>query len=255
MSENNLPVLASNTLEAQMQYANTVAVSDLLPTHYRGKPANVLIALQYADALRIHPVQALNDVIVINGKPSMSANLMSAIVRNAGHRLRVVEDTDSQRVTAVLIRCDDPDFQYEVVWDARKATVAGLWGKSGPWKQYPMQMLRARAISEVCRQGASDALMGVLYVPEELGHVEPAQSAPAPVAEVEVVSGVRDEIMREARNHNLTGQQFAAKLHELYGADVTWNTASDQQLQTALTALTSVEVEVIEPQLDIEVGE
>lgn len=114
-----------------------------------------------------------------------------------------------------------------------------------------MQMLRARAISEVCRQGASDALMGELYVPEELGHVEPAQ--PAPVAEVEVVSGVRDEIMREARNHNLTGQQFAAKLHELYGADVTWNTASDQQLQTALTALTSVEV--IEPQLDIEVVE
>ena len=44
-------------------------------------------------------------------------------------------------------------------------------------QQYPRQMLRARAITEVCRQGASDALAGTVYTPEEL-EPTPAQNAP-----------------------------------------------------------------------------
>lgn len=93
---------------------------------------------------------------------------MAAVIRRAGHTLRIVENSP-ESVTATLIRADDKTFKFEVTWDKDKAVKAGLWGQKGPWSQYPTQMLRARAITEVARQGASEALMGMIYSPEDFG--------------------------------------------------------------------------------------
>ena len=93
---------------------------------------------------------------------------MAAVIRRAGHTLRIVENSP-ESVTATLIRADDKKFEFTVTWDKDKATKAGLWGQKGPWSQYPTQMLRARAITEVARQGASEALMGMIYSPEDFG--------------------------------------------------------------------------------------
>lgn len=155
-------------LEEKKNYALALAQSGLLPDAYKKQPANVLLAMELGEALRIPPIQAINGVHVIKGKPSMSADLMAAIVRRAGHKLRVIENRDPLAVTAEIVRADDPDFTFRATWDEQKARAAGLWG-SGNWQTYASQMLRARAVSEVCRQAASDALMGVIYTPEELG--------------------------------------------------------------------------------------
>lgn len=155
-------------VQARIQYAKALSSSDLLPVAYRGKPANVLIAVEMGNALGLKPMAALNGIAVINGKPTLSADLMAAVVRNAGHKLRVEEKPGAVRAT--LIRSDDPDFSYEAIWDQGKAEKAGLWGK-GNWVKYPGQMLRARAISEVIRQGASECLFGAIYTPEELESV------------------------------------------------------------------------------------
>ena len=93
---------------------------------------------------------------------------MAAVIRRAGHTLRIVENSP-ESVTATLIRADDKKFEFTVTWDKDKAVKAGLWGQKGPWSQYPTQMLRARAITEVARQGASEALMGMIYSPEDFG--------------------------------------------------------------------------------------
>lgn len=154
-------------IDARIHYAKALAASSIIPDAYRDQPANVLVAVETGAALGIPAIQALSGIAVIKGKAAMSADLMSAVVRRAGHRLRVTEHDGA--VTATLIRADDPDFAYEVTWDRAKAERAGLWGQRGPWALYPGQMLRARAVTEVCRQGASDALMGVTYAPEELG--------------------------------------------------------------------------------------
>ena len=107
-------------------------------------------------------------IAVINGRATLSSDLMAAVIRRAGHTLRIVENSP-ESVTATLIRADDKTFKFEVTWDKDKATKAGLWGQRGPWSQYPTQMLRARAITEVARQGASEALMGMIYSPEDFG--------------------------------------------------------------------------------------
>ena len=162
-------------LSDKIRYSETISASSLLPEAYRGKPANVLIAVETGAALGLPAIQAINSINVIKGRPAMSADLMASLVRRAGHKLRITQDGMS--VTAELVRSDDPDFTFSVTWDQKKAQTAGLWGK-GNWATYPDQMLRARAITEVCRQGASDALMGVIYTPEELHDSAPATPAP-----------------------------------------------------------------------------
>ena len=159
----------------RIEHAKIVAQSSLIPAEYRGKPADIVWAMDLGDALGVPYTQVMQSMAVARGKMTMSADLMGAVVRRAGHKLHLREDGDS--VTATLIRADDSDYEFTVTWDKAKAQAAGLWGSRGPWQQYPRQMLRARAITEVCRQGASDALAGTVYTPEEL---EPAPSRNTP---------------------------------------------------------------------------
>lgn len=164
----------------RIEHAKIVAQSSLIPAEYRGKPADIVWAMDIGDALGVPYTQVMQSMVVARGKMTMSADLMGAVVRRAGHKLRLRENGDS--VTADLIRADDPDYTFTVTWDRAKAQAAGLWGSRGPWQQYPRQMLRARAITEVCRQGASDALAGTVYTPEELEST-PAPSAPQKAAQ------------------------------------------------------------------------
>lgn len=148
----------------KVEYATTLAKSNLLPKSYQNQPANLLFAIEFAEALGMKPIHAITSVHVINGKPSASADLIGTLVRRAGHKLRVTgDDTYAE---AVLIRNDDPDFEFRSRWDLAKAKQAGL--NTATWKSYPGAMLRSRAVSEVARAGAPDALHGIQYSTEEL---------------------------------------------------------------------------------------
>lgn len=155
-------------LQERAAYIARIAPSTILPTAYRGNAANAFVAAETGAALGLEPLQALASIAVINGRATLSSDLMAAVIRRAGHTLRIVENSP-ESVTATLIRADDKTFKFEVTWDKDKATKAGLWGQRGPWSQYPTQMLRAHAITEVARQGASEALMGMIYSPEDFG--------------------------------------------------------------------------------------
>ncbi|ASU83540.1 hypothetical protein CDO52_12750 [Nocardiopsis gilva YIM 90087] len=156
-------------LPDRMEYARTLASSGLLPKAYRGQPANVLFAVEYGRALGLEPITAINSVHVIEGKPSASSGLISALVRRAGHRLRIrVHRDEGLEAVAQIIRADDPDFTFESRWDLARAQRAGVATKQ-VWKSYPEAMLKARAITEVAREACEEALLGVGYTPEELG--------------------------------------------------------------------------------------
>jgi hypothetical protein len=175
---------APNSIESKLAYAQELANASMLPQAYRRQPANVLLAVELGEALGIPPIQAINGIHVIDGKPSASADLIASLVRRAGHKLRVTVNDAEQWALAVIVRADDPDFSYEARWDEAKARAAGLWGK-GNWSKYPGQMLRNRAITEVARMGASDALYGVIYTPEELGADTNAHGDVVTVTQVE----------------------------------------------------------------------
>jgi len=182
-------IYSSSTLEERKSYASTLAKGgDLIPkglwAPWRDsegvmQPAapsagKVLLVMETGAMLGLHPVAALQGVHIIEGKATLSPALMSAVVRKAGHQLRVkTEGTIKDgtfAATATLTRSDDPDFTYSASWTMERAERAGLATKD-VWKKYGEAMCKARAISEVCREGAEDALMGVHYTPEELDAV------------------------------------------------------------------------------------
>jgi hypothetical protein len=192
----------------RIEHAKVVAQSSLIPAEYRGKPADIVWAMDIGDALGVPYTQVMQSMVVARGKMTMSADLMGAVVRRAGHRLRLREDGDS--VTATLIRADDSDYEFTVTWDKAKAQAAGLWGGRGPWQQYPRQMLRARAITEVCRQGASDALAGTAYTHEEMEST-PTQNTPQDHTQRDMTRTILMDYCRETgRDANEVWQQAQA---------------------------------------------
>ena len=155
-----------STLPAKVEYAKLLASSGLLPRDYRQSPANILWAMEYGSMLGLAPMAAITGVHVIEGKPTASAGLISALVRRAGHKLRIRGDARS--ATCQIIRADDPDYTFEVTFTIDDAKAAGLIGKK-VWQQYAASMLKARAITQCARDACEEALYGLHYTPEELG--------------------------------------------------------------------------------------
>lgn len=174
------PAAAMSIAEKQ-QYAELLAQASLLPKQYQRNPANVLLAMELGQSLSIPPIQAINEVHVIEGKPSASANLIGGLVRRAGHVLRIRVDREAMTATAQIIRHDDPDYTFEVTWSMDDAKRAGSLNKDN-WKKYPIAMLKARAITEVAREACPEALMGIAYTPDELGAVVDQDGNPVNVA-------------------------------------------------------------------------
>ena len=190
------------TLDDRQRYAASIArAGDLLPKALMGRPTpnpaggmypaqvevgKVLLIMELGASLGIHPASALASIHIIDGKPSLSANLLAALVRKAGHKLRVSTSGkgDALVARAVLIRSDDPDFEFVVEWDMEKAETAGLAGKDN-WRKYAASMLKARAITEVIREGAPDVTLFIAYTPEELGATVTEDGEPIDLQQVQ----------------------------------------------------------------------
>ena len=122
--------------------------------------------------LGLSPVATMTGVHVIDGKPTASAGLISGLVRQAHHKLRVWGDGDS--ATCEIIRSDEPKHVFSVTWTLKKtgpnpsAEEAKLLGKD-VWQKYPASMLKSRAITQCARDACDEVLFGLHYTPEELG--------------------------------------------------------------------------------------
>lgn len=179
---------ARASLDERQRYVAALAqAGDLLPKSFMERPmpnpaggmmpqriavGKVLLIAELGMSLGIHPASALQSIYVVDGKPSLSANLLAALVRRNGHKLRVSTSGSIKGgdfiARAVLIRSDDPEFEFVVEWTWERATRAGLTGKDN-WKKYGEAMLKSRAITEVVREGAPDVTLFAAYAPEELG--------------------------------------------------------------------------------------
>lgn len=160
--------LAPASLSDLMQVSEMLAKSSMVPTAYRGKPQDILVCLMWGNEVGLGPVQALNGISVINGKPAMWGDAALALVR--GHRdcagIREWIDGEGDARTAhceVTRRGQVPEVRTFSVKDAKKA---GLWGKQGPWQQYPDRMLQMRARGFAIRDVFPDALRGVITAEE-----------------------------------------------------------------------------------------
>ncbi len=134
---------------------------------------NVTAAWLAGDEIGLKPMQALQAIDIIEGRPALNALAMRALVQAAGHEVWVSEQilgTGSQRMqisVTVRGRRSGSDHVAESTWSLDRARQAGLLDKDN-WQNHPLQMCIARGTSDVCRQVAADVLMGLAYSAEEL---------------------------------------------------------------------------------------
>ncbi len=185
------PSLAPRTIQEALDFSSYLAKSELIPRDYQNKPHNIFVAVQYGMELGLQPLQALQSIAVINGRPSMWGDAVLAVVMShpayEWHR-EEIEGEGEQRAGVFTIkrRNQDEHVARFSVADARKA---GLWGKSGPWTQHADRMLKLRARGFALRDKFPDALKGIISreeaedYPTTEGRVYPATPAPHSPAE------------------------------------------------------------------------
>lgn len=150
---------------ALAEIGSTVAGTDFVPKDLRNNPAAIMACLLYGREQGIGPMTSLQEISMIDGRPSMSAALMLAKIRAAGHE--VSGSVSAQGAKAVGRRSDTgTEMEYEFTMEM--AARAGLAGKTG-WQKYPEAMCWARCVSQLARFLFSDVFIGAPYTKEELG--------------------------------------------------------------------------------------
>jgi hypothetical protein len=115
--------------------------------------------------LNVPPMYSLSNIVIVQGKPTVSAELMLALVqRDHGIEAMWVEESTNDHCTVGYKSGNGKKFYTFTMEDAKRAGVT----KNPVWSQYPAAMCRARAISAVARM-AFPGSIGGMYVPGELG--------------------------------------------------------------------------------------
>jgi hypothetical protein len=149
--------------------ANRLSDTEFVPTKLRGRPEAVLACMLKGSELGIPLMQSLSAIHVIEGRPTMSAELMRAVVQSRGHTI-VVEESSTTRCIIKGKRAGENEWQ-RFTFSEDDARRAGLLGKD-VWKRWPAAMLLARASGMLCRAVFADCLAGISYTLEELGDGE-----------------------------------------------------------------------------------
>ena len=174
---------APTTLTEAIQFSEMLASSSMVPKAYQGKPQDILVCVQWGYEMGLAPMQALQNIAVINGKPSVYGDAMMALVQASPVCEDVEEYFENEGTTNPIAVCvakrrgRKPVVMKFSVEDAKRA---GLWGKGGPWTAYPKRMLQMRARGFALRDAFPDVLKGMISAEEAQDYPEDEKSAPAP---------------------------------------------------------------------------
>lgn len=179
-------VLRPQTFGELQVFATVASRSNMVPKDYANRPEAIIIAVQMGSEIGLAPMQSLQNIAVINGRPSLWGDAMLALVKaHPAYRgcVETIEGEGDSRVARCEMRRDGepPIVRTFSVSDAKEA---GLWKKAGPWTQYASRMLQMRARGFAVRDGFPDALRGLISA-EEARDI-PADTFTGPTIEVKV---------------------------------------------------------------------
>jgi len=180
-----------------VRYASTIAQTDFCPKQFRGKPAEIAIAIAYGMEHGLAPITALQNTMVVNGRPSFWGDLIMGMVRQSGKmeyfKSKIIggaefEDNFGYEIESKRKDDDNPVITRFTVADAKRA---GLWGnpsKADTWGKYPKRMLFHRARAFNLRDNFADVLQGLSFREEVEDYRDP---------EYEVVNKSLDDKMNQ----------------------------------------------------------
>ncbi len=157
-------LLAKEHFQHYMAVADFLSKSSMVPKAMQNKPSDILIAMEMGLQIGVPMMQAIQDIAVINGKPCMYGDGLLAVVQGHKDYEWIEERIDADSAGMICAFCSIKRKNHEphtVKFSADDAKKAGLWGKQGPWTQYPERMLQMRARGFCIRDIFSDALRGI----------------------------------------------------------------------------------------------
>ena len=160
---------APTTITEAIQFSEMLASSQMVPKQYQGKPQDIMVCVQWGMELGLAPLQALQNIAVINGKPSVYGDAAMALVQASPLCEGVeefIEGEGTQNPVAVCVAHRKGRKPVRSTFSVEDAKRAGLWGKQGPWQAYPKRMLAMRARGFALRDAFPDVLKGLITAEE-----------------------------------------------------------------------------------------
>lgn len=156
--------LDPTTFQEAMEYSKLISSSSLCPKQFAGKPADVMLAIQMGYEIGLKPMQSLQNISVINGRPSVWGDAAIALCMAHPNFEDIQEYMDDDTAICIIKRKGmEPHTVKFGIEDAKKAK---LWGKPGPWSDYTQRMMQMRARGFALRDRFSDALKGLILTEE-----------------------------------------------------------------------------------------
>jgi hypothetical protein len=190
---NELSIIRPQSLAEAKDLAQTLSSARTIPEALQKSPADVLAIVMAGAELGLAPMQSIRALLLIKGKPTLAADAMGALVKSRRDvcQYLLLKHSDGARAAYETQRVGDPS-PTSMAFTIEDAKQAGLAGGDN-WRKFPAAMLRARALSAICRAVYPDLLLGV-YDPDELA---PEKDA-TPTSGADAVEAVKAKV-RKAR--------------------------------------------------------
>jgi hypothetical protein len=240
---------APATITEAMEFSKMLADSSMVPKQYQGKPQDIMVCVQWGQEIGLAPMQALQNIAVINGKPSVYGDAMMALVQASPQCEGIEECLENEGTVNPVAVCiahrkgRKPVIARFSVEDAKRA---GLWGKGGPWQAYPKRMLQMRARGFALRDQFADVLKGLMTIEEAWDTTEPAD-APAPAVKQEKPRNPLDLVAKPAIEATSDRAQIEDLMADTLDAVVIPGTEVVDIPEVAQVTETVVEVQQQEP--------
>lgn len=181
---------APQSMAEAVQFSEMLSKSEMVPKQYQNKPQDILVAVQWGYEIGLAPMQALQNISVINGRPSVYGDAAMALVQASPVCEDIQEFFEGEGTNnpiAVCIAKRKGRTAVTAKFSVEDAKRAGLWDKQGPWKQYTKRMLQMRARGFALRDAFPDVLKGLITAEEAMDYpTDEVKVAVKPVPQIEI---------------------------------------------------------------------
>ena len=185
---------STESFEFAQRQAKSLCESDLVPTSYQGQKglSNCLVALEMSKRMNLSPLTVMQNLNVIHGKPSWSAQFISSQIIGCGRFKNfdyvVTGKNENLAVQCQATRLEDNKLIKGTTVSMKMAQQEGWTRKNPKYQSMPEIMLKARAATFFGRQYIPDLLLGV-QTSEEVIDIQPIDVT---TGNVEIVGNVQE---------------------------------------------------------------
>lgn len=164
---------SSDTLRIARNFAQDLSKSTMIPTQYQNNYANCLVALEYANRTGQSPLQVMQSLNVIQGRPSWDSKALIGMINTSGkydHDLRFTygKDSNGEINSCFAWTKKDGEVIEGIPYTMEKAKKEGLLNKNNSfWNKDHVLMLTYRAVSRFASINCPEITLG-LYTTEEV---------------------------------------------------------------------------------------